>query len=250
MESRRKFLSKSLLGIGATAVVAPSIFAAEAVTKPTGKISIQPNDIILFQGDSITDAGRKKDNLAANDTAAFGNGYAMMAAGTLLNTHAAHKIKVYNRGISGNRVPDLLNRWEKDALELKPTILSILIGVNDFWRTKDSGAANSPAQYKQQYQQLLERTLKALPQVKLLIGEPFGVKGVKHVTDAWYPDFLGYQQAAKEIAKEFNAVFLPYQAIFDKAGSRADGSYWTTDGVHTTLAGANLMAKSWLDLIK
>lgn len=250
MESRRTFLTKSLLAIGATAVGAQATLATESNAKPAAKISIQPNDIILFQGDSITDAGRKKDNLLANDTAAFGNGYAMIAASTLLNKYADKKIQVYNRGISGNRVPDLLSRWDKDALELKPTILSILIGVNDFWRTKDSGAANSPAQYKEQYQQLLERTLKTLPNVKLIIGEPFGVKGVKHVTDDWYPDFLGYQQVAKDIAKEFNGIYLPYQAVFDKASSRGDGLYWTTDGVHTSLAGANLMAQAWLDLIK
>src|SRR5690606_23612944 len=138
----------------------------------------------------------------------------------LLNTHAAKNIQVYNRGISGNRVPDLLNRWEKDTLALRPTILSILIGVNDFWRTKDSGAHNTAADYKKQYQQLLDLTLKNLPDVKLIIAEPFGVKGVKHVTEEWYPDFQSYQQAAQEVAKEFGAVFLPYQQIFDKAGKR------------------------------
>ncbi|KGE13863.1 SGNH/GDSL hydrolase family protein [Sphingobacterium deserti] len=251
MESRRKFLTKSLLSLGAATMGANTLLAADvAIQKPAGKISIQQNDIILFQGDSITDAGRNKENLQPNETNAFGSGYAMIAGGTLLNKFADKNIKVYNRGISGNRVPDLIKRWDKDALELKPTILSILIGVNDFWRTKDSGAKNSPAQYKEQYQQLLESTLKALPNVKLIIGEPFGVKGVKHVKDDWYPDFLGYQQAAREIAKEFNAIYLPYQTVFDKAASRGSGNYWTTDGVHTSLAGANLMAQAWLDLIK
>lgn len=250
MESRRKFLTKSLLTLGASVVGTQALLANESNVQATGKIGIKPNDVILFQGDSITDSGRKRESLLANDTAGFGDGYAMIAASSLLNTFADKKIQVYNRGISGNRVPDLLKRWDQDALALKPTVLSILIGVNDFWRTKDSGAANSPAQYKQQYQQLLERTLTSLPTVKLIIGEPFGVKGVMHVTDDWYPDFLGYQQAAKEIAKEFNAIYLPYQTVFDKAAARADGRYWTTDGVHTSLAGANLMAQAWLDLVK
>ncbi|TDS11037.1 SGNH/GDSL hydrolase family protein [Sphingobacterium paludis] len=251
MESRRKFLAKSLLSLGAVTIGANSLRAEDAADqKPAGKISIQQNDVILFQGDSITDAGRNKDNLKPNETNAFGSGYAMIAGGTLLNKFADKNINVYNRGISGNRVPDLINRWDKDALALQPTILSILIGVNDFWRTKDSGSKNTPAQYKEQYQQLLESTLKSLPNVKLIIGEPFGVKGVKHVKDDWYPDFLGYQQVAREIAKEFNAIYLPYQSVFDKAASRGSGSYWTTDGVHTTLAGANLMAQAWIDLIK
>lgn len=250
METRRKFLTKSLLTIGATALGAKELFATENHHHAIHKIRIQQNDIILFQGDSITDARRQKDNLNPNDTQAFGNGYAMMAAATLLNKYADKNIQIYNRGISGNRVPDLITRWDTDTIQLRPTVLSILIGVNDFWRTIDRGAENTPAQYKQQYQQLLETTLAQLPNVKLIIGEPFGVKGVKHVTDSWYPNFLGYQQAAKEIAKEYNAIFLPYQSIFDKAASRGAGDYWTTDGVHTSLAGANLMAEAWLGLIK
>lgn len=250
METRRKFLTKSLLACGAVTLGTKALFAAEDTRPKGGKLRIQQNDIILFQGDSITDAGRKRDQLQPNNTQGFGNGYALMAAATLLNRYADKDIQVYNRGISGNRVPDLIKRWDTDALQLRPTILSILIGVNDFWRTIDRGAQNTPQQYKQQYQQLLDTTFEQLPNVKLIIGEPFGVPGVKHVTDAWYPNFIGYQEAAKEVAKEYNAIFLPYQSIFDKALARGAGGYWTTDGVHTSLAGANLMAESWLNLIK
>jgi len=73
---------------------------------------------------------------------------------------------------------------------------------------------------------------------------------VKHVDDSWFPEITAYQQAARDIAKEYNAIWIPYQEIFDKAEKRAPGSYWTTDGVHTTLAGVNLMAQAWLDAIK
>ena len=249
METRRKFLTKSLLTIGAASIGTKGLLAAENSAVKAKKITVQQNDIILFQGDSITDAGRNRENLQANNIGAFGNGYALMAAASLLNRYADKNIQVYNRGISGNRVPDLIERWDSDTLQLKPTILSILIGVNDFWRTMDSNAQNTPQQYKQQYQQLLDSTLQRLPDVKLIIAEPFGVKGVQHVSDAWYPEFLGYQQAAKEIATEYKALFVPYQAIFDKAlATRPDGSYWTADGVHTSMAGANLMAESILDL--
>lgn len=251
MQSRRNFIAKGLFGLGAVTLASPVLLAsAEEEQNLAKKIQIQSNDVILFQGDSITDAGRNKENLQPNDTNAFGSGYAMMAAAQLLNTHAAKNIKVYNRGISGNRIPDLLERWEKDTLALRPTILSIMIGVNDFWRTKDSGAHNTPEAYKEQYQQLLRLTLEKLPNVRLIICEPFGVKGVKHVTDDWYPDFPKYQQVAKEVAQEFGAVFLPYQQVFDEAARRGAGDYWTTDGVHTSMAGANLMAESWLKLIK
>ncbi len=248
--NRRSFITRSLFATGAALMSSSFLHAEEHSMNKKGKIAIKENDIILFQGDSITDAGRKRDNSAANDTSAFGNGYALLAAGQLLSQHASKHIKIYNKGISGNRVPDLQGRWQQEAIDLKPTILSILIGVNDFWRTMDSGASNTSEQFKSQYQKLLDGTLQQLPNVQLIIGEPFGVKNVKHVTDAWYPKFLGYQQACKEIATEFKATFVPYQSAFDKALLQSPGDYWTTDGVHTSLAGASLMAETWLAAIK
>ena len=250
MNDRRDFLKKSLLTLGAAGLTGSLAQAFDFSTGAKAKISIKKGDVILFQGDSITDAGRKRDNLNPNDSNAFGNGYAFMAASTLLNKHANKDLKVYNRGISGNRVPDLLGRWQIDALDLKPTILSIMIGVNDFWRTKDRGAVNTPEQYKAQYKELLDKTVSALPGVKLILIEPFGVNNVKHVKDDWYPEFPKYQQVVKELAQEYKAVFLPYQQVFDQALKRnANGAHWTTDGVHTTMAGANLMAEAWLNLV-
>lgn len=250
MDNRRNFLKKTMLAAGAAGLSTNWLHAKEMDQYFAKKISIQQDDTILFQGDSITDAGRDKEHLEANQPPAFGNGYAYLAAASLLNHHADKNLKVYNRGISGNRVPDLINRWDQDCIALKPNILSILIGVNDFWRTKDSGASNTPEQYKSQLKELVETTLASLPEVKLIIGEPFAVNGVKHVDDSWYPEFPKYQQAAAEIAKEFNATFLPYQQIFDAALKQNDGAYWTTDGVHTSMAGANLMAESWLKLVR
>lgn len=88
--------------------------------------------------------------------------------------------------------------------------------------------------------------MEALPDVKLIIGEPFAVNHVKAVTDDWFPAFDEYRAAAREIADAYGAVFIPYQQVFDEAAKRAAPSYWTGDGVHTTLAGAQLMAEAWL----
>jgi len=250
MNNRRDFLKKSLMGLGAVSLGSSLLHAEELGNIKPAKITLSPNDIILFQGDSITDAGRNKENQKANDFNALGNGYAMLATSQLLNNYADKNLQIFNRGISGNRVPDLINRWDKDTIALKPTVLSIMIGVNDFWRTKDSNATNTPENYKGQYKELLDKTLTALPNVKLIICEPFAVNNVKHVNDSWFPEFTKYQQASKEIAQEYKGVFLPYQAIFDGALKKNNGAYWTSDGVHTTLAGANLMAESWLNLIK
>jgi lysophospholipase L1-like esterase len=89
-------------------------------------------------------------------------------------------------------------------------------------------------------------TKKVLPDVKLIIGEPFGVRGIKAVNDNWYPEFYEYQKAAHDVASQFGAAFIPYQAIFDEAQKHAPGVYWTVDGVHPTLAGAQLMTQAWL----
>ena len=89
--------------------------------------------VIVFQGDSITDAGAGKDyaNLKANE--ALGQGYPFLTMAALRLSEPEQDWQVYNRGISGNRIVDLYARWKRDALNLKPDILSILIGVNDTW---------------------------------------------------------------------------------------------------------------------
>jgi lysophospholipase L1-like esterase len=159
-------------------------------------------------------------------------------------------LKIFNKGISGNKVFQLADRWDKDCLEIKPDILSILIGVNDIWH-KLNGQYNGTVEiYRKDYIALLERTKKTLPNVKLIICEPFAVKGVKAVDDKWYPEFYGYQKAAREIANQFGATFVPFQSVYDEAQKQATGAYWTGDGVHPSLAGAQLMAKAWTEVIK
>lgn len=248
MTKRRDFLKQSALTLGAVCM-GNNIIQARVIA-PQKKIEIHQNDIILFQGDSITDSGRARDKSAANDLQALGSGYAMLAASNMLNKFANKNIQVYNRGISGNKVPQLQGRWQADCLALNPTILSILIGVNDYWHKRSGNYVGSAALYKEQYKKLLDTTLEKLPNVRLIIGEPFAVKNVKHVDDSWFPEFAAYQNASKDIAKEYKATFIPYQSIFDQAEKAANGAYWTTDGVHTTLAGANLMAQHWLQCFK
>jgi lysophospholipase L1-like esterase len=249
MKDRRSFLKQSLAAIGTT-VIGSNLVKAETFTAKTEKITLKNNDIILFQGDSITDHGRNREKLLANDVDGMGKGYAAHAARTLLHQHASKNLQIYNRGIGGHKVPQLIDRWQTDCLDLKPTVLSILIGVNDYWHKRDGKYQGSAAEYKSQYQKMLDLTLKNLPNVKLIIGEPFGVKGVKFVDDSWYPEFGEYQRVSSEIAKEYKAVFIPYQNIFDKATKQAEGKFWAYDGVHTSLAGISLMADSVLNCLK
>ena len=247
--SRRSFIKKAALG----AVAAISIPEILSAAMPKGKIKsikLTKEQVILFQGDSITDSGRNKEDIAFNTARNLGSGYPMLAGAAILNKFEALDLKIYNKGISGNKVFQLAERWDKDCLELKPDVLSILIGVNDIWH-KLNGTYNGTAEiYRNDYIALLERTMKALPNVKLIICEPFAVKGVKAVDDKWYPEFFDYQKAAKDIARQFRATFIPFQSVFDEAQKRAPGSYWTGDGVHPSLAGAQLMAKAWMKALE
>jgi lysophospholipase L1-like esterase len=250
--SRRSFLINSSLAT-VSCLALPQLvnkaFAAEEVNK-NKKITLKKDDVILFQGDSITDAGRKKDDMNFNSPSALGSGYAMIAASGLLYKYATRNLKVYNKGISGNKVYQLADRWQKDCLDLKPNVLSILVGVNDFWHTLTNKYTGTIKTYHDDYRKLIETTKQSLPGIQLIIGEPYAVPGIKSVDERWYPAFNDYRAVARELAREFDAVFIPYQSIYDKVQKEAPGVYWTGDGVHPSLAGAHLMAHAWLEVVK
>jgi lysophospholipase L1-like esterase len=245
MNNRRQFLKKISLGSMLTVNI-PNIVSAAYSPERTKKIHLQKEDIILFQGDSITDAHRKKDDLSPNSPAALGSGYPILTAAGLLKKYPEKNLHIYNKGISGNKVYQLAERWDADCLDIKPAVLSILVGVNDFWHTLVNGYKGTLKTYQDDYKTLLDRTKQTLPEVKLIIGEPYAIIGVKSVDAGWYPAFNDYRHAAREIAESYGAVFIPYQNIYEKALQSAPGSYWTLDGVHPSLAGAELMAQAWM----
>jgi len=245
MSDRRSFFKSA--AIGGASLLIPGVVEAMALTK--NKIKIEKNDVILFQGDSITDAGRNKDEKTPNINSSLGYGYALLAAGHLLNKHADKKISVYNKGVSGNKVYQLKDRWQADCLNIRPTVLSIHIGVNDFWHTLTNNYTGTVETYEQDYRALLRQTREALPTVKLVLCEPFGLTGVKAVTESWFPAFNAYRAVVRKLADEFDAAFIPFQNIFMEARKHAPASYWTVDGVHPSLPGSSLMAESWLQAV-
>lgn len=245
--NRRRFLKHSGLLLGAAGMVRLSSSSASAadVWPPPARDLVNRDDVILFQGDSITDAGRKKDQSTPNEQAALGNGYAWLAAAELLVDRPKSHLKIFNRGISGNKVYQLTERWEADCLELKPNLLSILVGVNDIWHTLNGTYQGTVEKYEKDYRALLEQTRKALPHVKLVICEPFVLR-CGAVNDKWFPEFDRYRAVAKRVADSFRATFIPFQTMFDEAVQYAPPAHWAADGVHPTAAGASLMAFNWL----
>lgn len=250
--SRRNFLKTfTATAIGGTTLILSGCNNIASSSARNNKNSIiKKHSRILFQGDSITDAGRdrkKEDN--SNDKNALGSGYVYLIASELLANRPSDGLEIYNRGISGNKVFQLADRWDKDCLDLKPDVLSILIGVNDIWHTLNGNYDGTIEKYEQDYRALLKRTFQALPNLKLVICEPFVLR-CGAVNDKWFPEFDRYRAAAKKMSKEFDALFVPFQSMFDKAVKQASPSHWAGDGVHPTMAGAQLMAQEWLKTVR
>jgi lysophospholipase L1-like esterase len=248
MSNRRNFLKSA--AIGTAAISLSQIVSTGLAEGKSKKLVLDANDTVLFQGDSITDWGRDKNKSAVNDFGALGSGYVLLTAATLLRDYAGKNLKIRNTGVSGNKVYQLADRWDTDTIVIKPNVLSIMVGVNDYWHTVTSGYQGTIETYRNDYKKLIESTQQALPGVKLIIGEPFAILGVKAVTDSWFPAFDTYRQAARDIANEFGAAFIPYQSVMNEALKLAPAPYWSIDGVHPTPAGASLMAKAWMETVK
>jgi len=248
--SRRDFIkSLTATAIGGTALVLSGCNSASSSSMHRKNSIIQKDSTILFQGDSITDAGRdRKSEGNANDSNALGKGYVYSIAAQLLAESPGDGLRIYNRGISGNKVFQLADRWDKDCLDIKPDVLSILIGVNDIWHSLNGNYDGTVEKYDKDYRALLERTLKALPEVELVICEPFVLR-CGAVNDKWFPEFDQYRAAAKKMSKEFNALFVPFQSMFDDAVKKAPPAHWAGDGVHPSMAGAYLIGQEWLKTV-
>ncbi|WP_346859917.1 SGNH/GDSL hydrolase family protein [uncultured Draconibacterium sp.] len=247
--NRRNFLMKSGVGAAALATIPAIVSASISTSAKSNKLVLNSKDIVLFQGDSITDAGRDKEKQFANNQWSFGMGYALLAASKMLHVLAEKELTIYNRGISGNKVYQLADRWDKDCIDLKPNVLSILIGVNDYWHKRNGNYDGTVEIYENDYRALLKRTQKAFPGIQLVLCEPFYVLETTAVDETWVEPMKKYQAAAKRISDEFNTIWVPFQKVFDEAIKHAPGKYWTGDGVHPSMAGAQLMAEAWLKAV-
>jgi lysophospholipase L1-like esterase len=205
--------------------------------------------VILFQGDSITDAGRDRNHVPSENIAsALGGGYSLIAASYVLRAHPDSGLRIFNRGVSGDNVPALLARWETDTIALKPDILSILVGVNDLWHKLAGGYAGTVAEFESQYTELLHGTKQALPNVRLVILEPF-VLVTGAVDSSWFPEFDQRRAVVARVAKKAGATFIPLQPMFTQLAKNAPPSYWLSDGVHPTIAGHAAIADRWREAV-
>lgn len=204
---------------------------------------IEDNAVVLFQGDSITDAGRSRQDL--ND---MGNGYAKMASGWFGSLYPEKKVRFLNRGISGNRIPHLVERWQADCIDLKPTWVSIMIGINDTWHGMKGNEGVPHDEYAAGYRNILTQVRDQL-NAHLILIEPF-VLPVPDDRKTWRADLDPRIHIVRALSLEFNAVLVPMDGLFAEAASRREPAFWAADGVHPSPAGHALIARAWLRAVK
>jgi len=204
--------------------------------------------VVVFQGDSITDGWRNRKVVSANQAVGLGTGYPLLVAAAALRAHPEAGLQFFNRGVGMSRVLDLHARWKPDTLALKPDILSILIGVNDFWHKLTRGFTGTVADYERDYAALLARTRQALPKTRLVVMEPFALL-CGDVDKTWFPEFDERRSATARVAASVGATFLPLQEMFDGLAARRSPTYWTWDGAHPTPAGDAAIAERWRDVV-
>lgn len=201
---------------------------------------------ILFQGDSITDVDR-----SYNSDENMGHGYATLTAAQL-GYEEAGKVEFFNRGVSGNRIVDVYARIKRDIINLKPDVMSILIGVNDVWHEVDIQNGVDAEKYYKIYSMLVEEIKAALPDIKIMILEPFVENCVATAEkyDYFRTEVEKRAEKAKLIAAKYNLKFVPLQNKFDVALQKAPVEFWTRDGVHPTTAGHQIITNEWIKAYK
>ena len=198
---------------------------------------------VLFQGDSITDGNRGRSE---DPNHILGHGYAFLIAAKYGADFAGLNLTFLNRGVSGNTVHDLEKRWQKDTLDLKPDILSILVGVND------SGHGLPMEQYEPAYDKLLADARAANPALRIVLCEPFTlpVGKRKEGYEVWEKSIAERQQIVARLAAKYGAPVVHFQAVLEAACQRAPAEHWIWDGVHPTYSGHQLLADEWVRAVR
>ena len=207
---------------------------------------------ILFQGDSITDGLREKNRDRAWDlNHQMGHGYAFLVNARWGAQYPERRFAFINRGISGNRIADLYGRWQEDTVNLRPDVLSILVGINDVGFTMWEQSGSGPERFGRIYQLLLDEARAANPALLAVLMEPFvmPVGDRKDTYQDWLALLRPLQEQTRLIAERNGAIFIPLQERFERLCQVREASYWVWDGIHPTVSGHQVIADAWMEAV-
>lgn len=234
---------KSAAVAGSLPLVIPTISSGN---KKQGVPENEQNLRFLFQGDSITDGNRGRNE---DPNHILGHGYVFSIASRIGADFPEAGLSFYNRGISGNRVIDLRNRWQEDTLQLKPDVLSLLVGINDVAAiVENKPFRQSVERFEMDCREILQAVEKQNPGIIFVLGVPFvfPVGDRKENWERWKDVTIEHANAVRRVAKDHQAILVNYQQVFEKASNRVPIDYWIWDGIHPTVFGHELMAREWI----
>ena len=199
---------------------------------------------ILFQGDSITDAGRDKRNYHQ-----MGNGYPKYAVQEITAAFPDVDFEFINLGISGNRAGLLFDRIYPDGIALEPDIISILIGINDLWhRYYPTQVATTYEQFEVNYRSILER-LKRETNAKIVMMAPFLLDCDDK--EAIREDLKTLLPIVRTLADRYADAYIPLDELFGEAlKTEPERMYYSGDGIHPNQNGAEFIGKQYAKYVK
>jgi lysophospholipase L1-like esterase len=213
-------------------------------------MTLPPNSSLLFIGDSITDANREPMGEPAPwGTPGLGRGYVSLVESWLLATRPRDRIRVFNRGTSGNTVRDLAARWQSDVLDLKPDTVAVMIGINDVWRQFDTPLRTEthvlPDEFEHTLGELARRTLPTLAAPScLVLATPFFIEANR--ADPMRVRMDAYGAIVRRLAAQHGATYVHTQAAFDAITPHLHPMALAWDRIHPQPAGCMIIARAFL----
>lgn len=258
MKNRHTFITGSLVAIGAfmlsaTVGAEPDHDSIRAVGGYNYRLpEFKKGSRLLFQGDSITDMNRGRNESDRNHY--LGHSYVFLLAARLGVEMPEAQLDFYNRGNSGDKVADLRKRWQKDTIDMEPDILTILIGTNDVGAgLRKPENTVTPEAFEADYRYILAASRKANPELRLVLMDPFVLPTGRlkdpqaYATRRKLTDNL--RPVVAKLAREYDAVHIRTQDIFDAAAKAVTPEHWIWDGIHPLPQGHELIARHWLQQV-
>lgn len=204
---------------------------------------------LLFFGDSLTDMYKNYDR-SIDIATSYGTGFVFDIASHLMYEKPGY-YQIINQGIGGNKVTDLYARYQKDVIEEKPDVITILIGINDVWHEIATGKGTPFIEFSKTYLAMVEEMKKKLPNAKIILMEPFFTIGdATNGALERFNEVYKYAKEVKRIAEMANVIYIPLQEAFSDIIKDGGANQILFDGIHTNPGGAHLIALKWLEVFK